>query len=121
MSNHFIELTDSLCRSPAIHQDRQLLQDSLSATSKVLDLAQQANLHPEDDNDLDIDSNATLNTSSREKSAITELTDAAVAVPVLENQNQIQAKGFEVKTDSSMRNAEYESIIPCVSTMLTMY
>lgn len=44
MSNHFIELTDSLCRSHAIHQDPQLLRHSLTATSRILDLAQQVNL-----------------------------------------------------------------------------
>lgn len=45
ISNQFVEFTDYLCQSTAIRQDQQLLRHSLIATSKILDLAQQANLN----------------------------------------------------------------------------
>ena len=121
MSNRFIEFTDSLCKSPAIRQDPQLLRHSLIATSKILDLAQRVNMNLNNDDDYVGNSDAVLNVSTRDISEISHPRGPAASGTAMSISSQMLAQHFEFEAGIRTWNTQCVSLSYIVCSQLTLY
>lgn len=115
MSNQFVEFIDYLCQSSAIREDRQLLRRSLIATSKVLDLAQQANLDSNSENELAGESEAGPNGSARRRNKSPSPRGYEATGNAKHNTNETPSQQIELQASIRGRTTEY--VIAIFSTL----
>jgi hypothetical protein len=110
ISNQFVEFTDYLCQSSAIRQDQQLLRHSLVATSKILDLAQQANLNLNSEDGLAGESEAGPGVSASHRNKSPTPCGHEVAVTIKSKTNELSSQQIELQASTRARTPEYVTV-----------
>lgn len=117
ISNQFVEFTDYLCQSSAIRQDQQLLRRSLIATSKILDLAQQANLDLNSEGGLARESDAGPDVSAGHRNESPSLWGHEVGRPAKSKTNELSSQQIELQASTRARTPEYVTVNPLHSVL----
>jgi hypothetical protein len=112
ISNQFVEFTDYLCQSTAVRQDQQLLRHSLIATSKILDLAQQANLNLNSEDGLARESEASPDVSASHKNKNPSPSGHEAVGTTKDKTNELSSQQIELQASTGARTPEYVTANP---------